>query len=195
MLLCLTAAGKTSTMESLINEMPVLVDINNRTQVANIKEWNISDTDIIEVFDQGGHPIYNITNPIFLSPSCLRFIVHDITKVEDTQLEQTSDTLMQSLQLQPQSQVHVILTHIDKLDAVGIDRHKKMVKEKLEVTIGQEIQNLICLALSDTEEGDSKEFLSEQLQQQKTDMEYFLVSNKTYNGLNELKDFLMKVIA
>ena len=195
MLLGSTTAGKTSVMESLINEMPVLVDMNKRTQVANIKEWNISYTDIIEVFDQGGHPIYNITNPIFLSPSCIRFIVHDITKVGATELEETSDILIQTLQLHLQSQVHVILTHIDNVDAVGIDRHKKMVKEKLEGTIDQEVRNLNLLALSDKEEGDSKELLSRQLHQQKKDVEYFLVSNKTYDGLNALKDFLMEVIA
>ena len=195
MLLGPTTAGKTSVMESLINEIPVLVGSNKRTQVANIREWNISDTDIIEVFDQGGHPIYNITNPIFLSASCIRFIVHDITKVEATQLEETSDILIQSLQLHPQSQVHVILTHIDNVDAVDIDRHKEMIKEKLEVTINQEVQNLGRLALSDKEEGDSKELLSRQLQQQKKDIEYFLVSNKTYEGLDKLKDFLMELIA
>ena len=195
MLLGPTTAGKTSVMESLINEIPVLVDINKRTQVANIKEWNISDTDIVEVFDQGGHPIYNITNPIFLSPSCMRFIVHDVTKVEDAQLKETSEILIQSLQLHPQSQVHVILTHTDQMDAVGIEKHKKLVKQKLEVTIDQEVQNLGRLALSDKEEGETKELLSRQFQQQKKDIKYFLVSNKTYEGLKGLKHFLMEVIA
>ena len=195
MLLGPTTAGKTSVMESLISGIPVLVDINKRTQVANIKEWDISHTDTIEVFDQGGHPIYNITNPIFFSASCTRFIVHDITKVEATQLEETSDILIQSLQIHPQSQVHVILAHIDKVDAVCIARHEKMVKEKLEVTIDQEVQNLARLAVSDEKEGVSKEQLSIQLQQQKKGMKYFLVSNKTYEGLNALKDFLTEEIA
>ena len=195
MLLGPTTAGKTSIMQSLINEIPVLVDIRNRTQVADIKEWNISDTDTIEVFDQGGHAIYNITNPIFLSPSCIRFIVHDVTKVEPTQIKETSEILIQLLQLHPQNQIHVVLTHIDKMDAVGIDKHRKMVKEKLEATIDQEIQNLSHLTPSDEKERDSKELLSRHLQQQKEDMEHFLVSNKTYEGLNAVKDFLMAIIA
>ena len=194
MLLGPTNAGKTSIMQSLINEVPVLVDVKNRTQVANTREWNISDTDTIEVFDQGGHPIYSITNPIFLSSSCVRFIVHDLTKVEDTHLEETSDILIQSLQLYPQSQLHIVFTHTDMMNPVGIDKHKKIAKEKFEATIDQEVQNLSRLALSDIEESNSKELLSNQLQQQKEGMKYFLVSNKTYEGLNALKNFLMEII-
>ena len=108
MLLGPTTAGKTSIMESLIKEVPVLVDINNRTQVANVKEWNISEIDIIEVFDQGGHPIYNITNPIFLSPSCIKFIVHDVTKVEATQLEETCDYIF-SLKTKYMLFLHILI--------------------------------------------------------------------------------------
>ena len=81
------------------------------------------------------------------------------------------------------------------IDVVGIDRHMKMIKEKLEATIDQEVQNLSRLALSNEKERDSKELLSRQLQQQKKDMEYFLVSNKTYEGLNDMKDFLMAIIS
>ena len=195
MLLGPTAAGKTSIMQSLITEVPVLVDIKYRTQVANVKEWNISDRDTIQVFDQGGHPIYNITNPIFLSPSCIRFIVHDIAKVDATELEKTCDILIQSLQIHPQNQMHVVLTHTDRMDAGGIDRHKKMVKEKLEATIDQDVQKLSRLALTDKEESDSRDLLSRQLQLQKEGMEYFLVSNKTYEGVNALKEFLMAQIA
>ena len=193
MLLGPSGAGKTSVIESLMNEIPVLVD--QRTQVANIKEWNLSEKDIIEVFDQGGHPIYNITNPIFLSPSCIRFIVHDITKVEDTKLEESSKILIQSLQIHPENQIHVVLTHTDMMDAVGRNSHEKMVKEKLKAAIDQEVKSLRCLAVSDKEERDSKKLLSRQLQHQKKNINYFLVSNKTYQGLRALKHFLMELIA
>ena len=121
-----------------------------------------------------------------------RFIVHDVTKVKSTQLEQTSDILIQSLQLHPQNQIHVVLTHTDMLNADVIEGHKKMVKEKLEAAIDQEVQNLSSFDLTDEKE---RHLLSRQLQQQKKGMKYFLVSNKTYEGVNALKDFLMALIA
>ena len=50
-----TEAGKSSMVESLIAGKAVLVNIEDRTQVVNLKEWNISKYDIVHICDHGGH--------------------------------------------------------------------------------------------------------------------------------------------
>ena len=59
-------AGKSSMVQSLIAGSAVLVNIEDRTQVVNWREWNISEDDMVHIYDQGGHMIYSITRMHFI---------------------------------------------------------------------------------------------------------------------------------
>lgn len=77
-----TCAGKSSLVQSLIKGSPDPTTMADRTQVVEISTWKVSDTDIFRIYDQGGHVIYDITNPLFISRRSTVIHVHNLNDLE-----------------------------------------------------------------------------------------------------------------
>ena len=189
MLLGPTTAGKSSMMKSLIQGRPVLVHIDDRTQVADIETWYITSQDSVQLFDHGGHEIYRITSPIFIVPNGTIALVHDISQVSDAKVGDTTAILRHSLAYHPENQVHLILTHTDVVSTDVAQKNRDIVKDKVHACIDQEIE---CLTLC-SENNDERSRLLFHLQRQKDNMEVFLLSSKTGAGMTILTEFLTKV--
>ena len=189
MLLGPTTAGKSSMMKSLIEGKPVLVEVHDRTQVADIETWYITSEDSVQLFDHGGHEIYRITSPIFIVPNGTIALVHDISQVSDAKVGDTTAILRHSLAYHPENQVHLMLTHTDVLSTYDVEKNRNIIEAKVHACIDQEIE---CLTLS-SENNEERSLLLGHLQKQKDNMEVFLLSSKTGAGLTILKEFLTKV--
>ena len=182
-------AGKSSTMKSLIAGKSVLVHINDRTQVADIRTLDITAQDSILLFDHGGHEIYRIMSPLFIIANSIIMLVHNISKVNETSIGDTTNILQHALDYHPQNQIHLVLTHTDEVSAHNVLKNRYYILTKVHQCIDQEIYSLESLNQSD---GD-KSRLSIQLQKQKDKMEVFLLSNKTCNGMDDLMKYLTKI--
>ena len=189
MLLGPTTAGKSSIMKSLIKGRAVLVHIDDRMQVADIKTWYITPDDSIQLFDHGGHDIYKVTSPIFIVPNGTVALVHDISKVGENRVDDTTAILRHALAYHPENQVHLVLTHTDVVSTDDAQKNRKFIEANVHACIDQEIQSLTC----PIEEDEARTKLVAQLQKQKDNMEVFLVSSKTFEGMENLKEFLTKV--
>ena len=188
MLLGPTAAGKSSLMNSLIEGKAVLV--NSETQVADIKTWEITPEDSIQLFDQGGHDIYKITSSIIMVPVGTVALVHDISQVSD-QVDDTTAILRHALAYQPGNQVHIVLTHTDVVSKDDAQKNRNLIKAKVDTCIDQEIQSFKDI----TENSKARNQLVAQLQKQKDNMEVFLLCSKIFEGMDNLKEFLSKMTA
>ena len=178
-------------MKSLIEEKAVLVHIDDRTQVADIKTWEISPKDSIQFFDHGGHDIYRITSPIFIVPNSNIALVHDISQVSEERVGDTTAILRHALAYHPENQVHLMLTHTDVVSTDDAQMNRDIIEDKILTCIDQEIQSLTHA----TEKDEARSQLKTQLQKQKDNMEIFLLSSKTFEGMELLKAFLTKLIA
>ena len=188
MLLGPTTAGKSSMMKSLTEGTAVLVHIDDRTQVADIQTWDITPGDSIQIFDHGGHDIYRITSPIFFVPNGTIALIHDISQVSKDRVDDTTAILRQALTYHPENQVLLVLTHTDLVSTEVAQKNKNLIKSKVHAYIDQEIQSLKF----QRDEGEKKCRLLSQLQKQKENMEAFLLSSKTYAGMENLIEFLRK---
>ena len=189
MLLGPTTAGKSSIMKSLIEGKSILVHIDDRTQVADFQTWEITPQDSIQLFDHGGHDIYRITSPIFIVPNGTVALVHDISKVGENRVDDTTAILQHALAYHPENQVHLVLTHTDVVSTDDAQKNRDFIEAKVHACIDQEIQSLT----HPIEEDEARTKLVAQLQKQKDNMEVFLLSSKTLEGMDNLKEFLTKV--
>ena len=189
MLLGPTTAGKSSIMKSLMEGKAVLVHIDDRTQVADIQTLEITPQDSIQLFDHGGHDIYRITSPIFIVPNGTVALVHDISQVGENRVDDTTAILRHALAYHPENQVHLVLTHTDVVSTDDVQKNRDFIEANVHACIDHEIQSLT----RPIEEDEARKQLVAQLQKQKDNMEVFLVSSKTFEGMENLKEFLTKV--
>ena len=189
MLLGPTTAGKSSIMKSLMEGKAVLVHIDDCTQVADIQTLEITPQDSIQLFDHGGHDIYRITSPIFIVPNGTVALVHDISQVGENRVDDTTAILRHALAYHPENQVHLVLTHTDVVSTDDVQKNRDFIEANVHACIDQEIQSL----KRPIEEDEARKQLVAQLQKQKDNMEVFLVSSKTFEGMENLKEFLTKV--
>ena len=205
MLLGPTTAGKSSIMKSLIEGRAVLVHIDDRTQVADIQTWEITPEDSIQLFDHGGHDIYKVTSPVFIVPNGTIALVHDISQVSEDKVQDTTAILRHALAYHPENQVHLVLTHTDLVSTDGAQKNRDFIVAKVHAHIDQEIKSLTPPTEKDedgslplaqlhlTENNEDRSRLLAQLQKQKDNMEVFLLSSKTFEGMVNLKEFLIKM--
>ena len=124
-----TTAGKSSLMSSLIAGKSILVHIDDRTQVADIKTWDITAIDSIQLFNHGGHEVYRITSHLFIGRNSIILLVHDISQVSETSVRDTTNILRHALQYHPENQVHVVLTHTDVVRTDILLKNKDYIKQ------------------------------------------------------------------
>ena len=177
-------------MKSLIVGEAVLVHIDDRTQVADIETWYITPEDSVQLFDHGGHEIYRITSPIFIVPNSTILLVHDISEVSEDKVGDTTAILRHALTYHPENQVHLVLTHTDLVTTDEAQKNRDFMKAKIHACIDAEVQSLTGLPENDK---DGSRLLA-QLQKQKDNMEAFLLSSKTFEGMENLKEFLTNAI-
>ena len=226
-------------MKSLIEGTAVLVQIDDRTQVADIQTWEITPEDSIQLFDHGGHDIYRVTSPIFIVPNGTIALVHDISQVSEDKVQDTTAILRHAMAYHPENQVHLMLTHTDLVSEDDAEKNRDIIVAKVHAYIDQEIKSLtpptekdedrspllaqlhptgkdedrspllaqlhptekdedrsqVLAQLHPTEKDKERSRLLAQLQKQKDNMEVFLLSSKTFQGMINLKEFLIKITA
>ena len=178
-------------MKSLIEGKPVLVHIDDRTQVADIETWYITSEDSVQLFDHGGNESYRITSPIFMVPNGTIALVHDISQVSGENIWDTTEVLRHALTYHPENQVHLVLTHTDVVSGDDAQKNGDLIEAKIHACIDEEIH---AVTLS-TEKDEERSRLLAHLQKQKDKMKVFLLSSKTGAGMTFLKEFLTKVTA
>ena len=185
-------------VESLIAGKAVLVNIVDRTQVVNVKEWNISEDDIVHIYDHGGHWIYSITTPLFVSKDSVLFIVHDITRVQPEEINQTTEVLRLAFHQYPDNKMYIIFTHTDLIDANRVAQNSDFLMGKLKQYLDDEIGNLNKLLIqkkSDERQDivDDTAQLLERFKEKRSNLPVFHVSSQNYAGMEEVKECLVKV--
>ena len=185
-------------VESLIAGKAVLVNIEDRTQVVNLKEWNISEDDIMHIYDHGGHWIYSITTPLFVSKDSTLFVVHDVTKVQPEEINQTTEVLRLAFHQYPDNKMYIIFTHTDLIDANRVTQNSDFLMGKLKQYLEDEISNLNKLLIQKKSDAradivDDTAQLLERFKEKRSNLPVFHVSSQNYTGMKDVKECLMKV--
>ena len=181
-------------VESLIAGEAVLVNIDDRTQVISLKEWNITHDDILHIYDHGGHFVYAITTPLFVAKDSLIFLVHDITKVRPVDTNKTTEILRQALHQYPENKIYIIFTHIDLIDDDQVARNTDTVMDKLKQFLDDEISNLNkILIVKKSDIADDTAELLEHFMEKRSNLSVFCVSSESYAGMKKVKECLMNV--
>ena len=187
-------------VESLIAGKAILVNVDDRTQVINLKQWNITKEDIIHIYDQGGHMIYTITSPLFITRDSLLFIVHDLTKVKPKDTAKTTEVLRHALHQYPQNTLYIILTHIDLLQADHMAWNRDVIMEKLTQFLDDEISSLKKLLRQKKVAKENKDIIDDTnnlltvFEARRSNLPFFCVSSQNYSGMKEVKDCLVDAL-
>ena len=190
-------AGKSSIVESLVAGKGVLV--KDRTQVINLKQWNITKTDIVHIMDHGGHAIYAITRTLFISKHSIIFIVHDVIKMEQDNIAETVEILRQALHQQPKNEIFIIFTHIDLRDADEVARNRDILMSNLKQFLDDEINNLNKLLIEKKSKEETEDIIqpTEELlllfKAKRSHLPFFCVSSQSYSGMKAVTEFLVSV--
>ena len=185
-------------VESLIAGKAVLVNKEDRTQVVNIKEWNISKDDIVHIYDHGGHWIYSITTPLFVSKDSILFLVHDVTKVQPQEINKTTEVLRLAFHQYPDNKIYIIFTHTDLIDANQLAQNSDVLMDTLEQYLDDEISNLNKLLIQKKTAArqdivDDTAQLLQRFKEKRSNLPVFSVSSQDYSGIEEVKQCLMTV--
>ena len=185
-------------VESLIAGKAVLVNIEDRTQVVNLKEWNISEDDILHIYDHGGHWIYSITTPLFVSKDSVLFIVHDVTKVQPEEINQTTEVLRLAFHQYPDNKMYIIFTHTDQIHADQVTQNSDFLMDKLKQYLDDEISNLnkLLIQKKSVERKDMVDDTAQLLEffkEKRLNLPVFHVSSQNYSGMEEVKQCLVRV--
>ena len=204
-LLGTTNAGKSSMVESLIAGKAMLVNAEDRTQVINLKQWNITRDDIVHIYDHGGHMIYSITRMLFISKHSIIFLVHDITKIQHSEIIQTTDVLRQTLHQNPDNEIYIIFTHTDLIHEDEVLRNSDVLMAAMKKFLDDEISNLNKILIREkskrknNEQKEKQDFvdatdaLLKLFRDKQSHLQFFCVSSENYAGMDEVKDFVVKV--
>ena len=183
-------------VETLIAGKAVLVNIEDRTQVISLKEWNITDDDIVQVFDLGGL-LCTIVAQFFISQDTLIFIVHNVTKIQPEYTDKTKAVMHHALHLYPTNKMCIIFTHTDLIDADQVAQNINFLSDALKQFFDDEISNLNKLLIQMRTDGrdphaiDTTIELLECFKNKKSTLPVFCVSSQNYSGMAEVKDFLV----
>ena len=187
-------------VESLIAGKAVLVNIEDRTHVVNLQQWNVTKSDILHIHDHGGHFIYTITSPLFISKDSLIFIVHDVTKIQPEDTSKTTEVLLQVLHLHPRNRIYIIFTHTDLIHAGQVARNRDLLMGILRQFLDDEIRNLNKLLIEkksdEANEGfvDATVELLHNFKNKREDLPFFCVSSQNYSGIDDVKDVLVDLV-
>ena len=181
-------------VESLIAGEAVLVQIKDRTEVVNLKEWNISEDDILHIYDHGGHFIYAITTPLFISKNSLLFLVHDVTKLQLEDTNKTIAILRQALHQYPDNKMYIIFTHTDMIDSGQVAENSDSLMHTLKQFLDGEISNLNRLLNKKNPDIVNKTTkLLKCFKDKRSNLAAYCVSSKNYSGMEKVKECLVDV--
>ena len=189
-------------MKSLIAGKAVLVNIQDRTHIINLKHWNITEEDVLHIFDHGGQLIYTITSPLFISRESLIFIVHDLTRDQDDAVMKTTDVMRDTMHQYPENEMIVIFTHIDLLDNnTEVMRKCDAVMASIRRFMDQEINSLELLLehrKQDEPENasiiENTQYLLKVFKEKKSRTEFLCVSSKSYAGMDNVNKLLLDAV-
>ena len=197
-----TTAGKSSLIKSLIAGEAVLVNIQDRTHVIELKHWNITEDDVLHIFDHGGQLIYTITSPLFISKESLIFIVHDLTQDQPNDIEKTTNVMRDALHQYPENEMIIIFTHIDLVDGdVQVGRKCDEVMISIGHFMDQEINNLELLIEHRKQDKsgnapiiEDTQYLLQVFKDKKSNMPFYSVSSSSYAGMENVKKVLVDAV-
>ena len=187
-------------VESLIAGKASLVNIEDRTQVINLKEWNVTPDDILHIYDHGGHFIYSIIAPLFISRHSLLFIVHDVTKVHPEHIRKITEVLCRVLHQYPDNSLYIILTHTDLIDAEQVEKNSDAIVGTLKQFLDNEISNLNKLLIEKESMAESQGIVNktfgllEKLKERRANLPVFCVSSQNYSGMERVRNLLTNAV-
>ncbi|XP_013413808.1 malignant fibrous histiocytoma-amplified sequence 1 homolog [Lingula anatina] len=208
-----TESGKTSISHSLQLGQPASTESADRTRVVEQETW-VYDQDIaFNINDFGGHEVYKIGHPIFMSKhtSSLVFITFDLSKYdpEDKAHYQLyiGDWIDKVQAQMPGIQIALIGTHLDEAEALSVETKCSAIKKQLEdhknknkkwydiqkETVENKIQKTSdfspALRQAYQEKVDKMQSLSHQVQPIYEHI--FRVSSENMTGVEKLKKYLI----
>ncbi|XP_070539625.1 malignant fibrous histiocytoma-amplified sequence 1 homolog [Ptychodera flava] len=148
-----TCAGKTSLVKTILLDRSFLADVvEGRTHCIEVGEWSPGNGVRFEIYDFGGHPVYNITSHFFLSPHSLNIVVVNLKTYTSEDYDETVGKWLHTLQARvPGAVVCVVGTHTDQCSQQEIET--KVADISRQIANGSELNlELIISQLSSLED-------------------------------------------
>ncbi|XP_013393794.1 malignant fibrous histiocytoma-amplified sequence 1 homolog [Lingula anatina] len=208
-----TEAGKTSISGTLQSGQSTLTEMVDRTRVVKQGTWEADQDIAFNINDFGGHEVYKIGHPIFMSKhtSSLVFITFDLSKYDpenEAHYQLYIGDWIDKVQAQmPGIQIALIGTHLDEAEAQSVETKCSAIKKQLEdhknknkkwyeiqkETVENKIQETSdfppAIRQAYQEKVDKMQSLSHQVQP--IHEHIFRVSSKNMSGVENLKKYLI----
>ncbi|XP_013412427.1 malignant fibrous histiocytoma-amplified sequence 1-like [Lingula anatina] len=203
-----TVAGKTSLSRTLQRGTSTLTILADRTRVVEQMTWNSHQDIVFNINDFGGHDVYKIGHPIFISKHGLVLITFDLLKYDPGNKKHYQFYIgnwIEKVQAKvPGVKMAVVGTHVDKVE----DLDSKCDKVEKQLRDHKQKQQDWCKSQIKKIEGNTdgtqtsippayadkiSKLMALKEQVKNIPDSIFWVSSKTMKGIKELQDFLVTV--
>ncbi|XP_013393542.1 malignant fibrous histiocytoma-amplified sequence 1-like [Lingula anatina] len=205
-----TAAGKTSLSHTLQRGNPTLTTVADRTRVVEQGTWVYDQGIVFNINDFGGHDMYKIAHPIFMSKHSLALITFDLSEYDPARYQFYIGNWIDKVQEKlPGIKMAIVGTHIDQVSAYSAKCSFSIIKKQLEYhrqrkqkwyqsqikSIEKKILNTDGTQTSILKAYEDKKSKLMALQDQVIVIHHgmFVVSSKTSEGIEELRNYLTTV--
>ncbi|XP_035679062.1 malignant fibrous histiocytoma-amplified sequence 1 homolog [Branchiostoma floridae] len=108
-------AGKTSLCHALMEERSRLTREEDRTHCMDVKLWQ-ADKDLqLEVYDFGGHKVYDFVHQFFLSPLAMNVLTVNLEQYKPAEFEELVGKWAKALNAHtPGAVIRLVGTHVDR---------------------------------------------------------------------------------
>ncbi|CAH1225797.1 MFHAS1 [Branchiostoma lanceolatum] len=108
-------AGKTSLCHALMEEKSRLTKEKDRTHCMDVKLWQADRELQLEVYDFGGHKVYDFVHQFFLSPLAMNVLTVDLERYQPAEFERMVGKWAKALNAHtPGAVIRVVGTHVDR---------------------------------------------------------------------------------
>ncbi|XP_077989967.1 malignant fibrous histiocytoma-amplified sequence 1 homolog [Glandiceps talaboti] len=214
-----TGAGKTSLIRTMLHGKSMLTDeVEGRTHCVEILTWSPGNGVRFDVYDFGGHKVYDITHHFFLTSHSLNLLVVNLKTYQSSEFNDTIGRWLYILQSRvPGAMVCVLGTHIDQCSEEDIKtkcadictqislQQESIVELSMAqiAALGDAIKNFGNLPIHHRLYGASMESMQQRQTQLeallqnglKVEMKVHLVSStESMEGVNNIKEHLIQLV-
>ncbi|KAI8482878.1 hypothetical protein Bbelb_394130 [Branchiostoma belcheri] len=150
-------AGKTSLCHALMENKSRLTREKDRTHCMDVTLWQADQGLQFEVYDFGGHKVYDFVHQFFLSPLAMNVITVDLEQYTSAEFEETVGKWAKALNAHtPGAVIRMVGTHVDRCKPQDVKLKCEDIcdqlrrDEKKQVQIIQDQMKIIKDVISDS---------------------------------------------
>ncbi|XP_013404030.1 malignant fibrous histiocytoma-amplified sequence 1 [Lingula anatina] len=208
-----TEGGKSSLARTLRRGISVLTEAADRTRVVEQREWEPEEDISFNVNDFGGHDVYKVGHPIFISKNGLVLVIFDLSRYDSNDTDHFDKFIgswMDKVHAQhPSCRVAIVGTHSDQTTpykaqtiCISVEKelqrrivHKRFTMNKHYDMVSNKIAALeasVDVGIVQAYKNKLTTLVKFRKEEPEIHDKVFVVSSKTMSGYQDLEEFLIR---